>query len=32
MNRPNIIWLTLDSVRQDHTTMDGYRRDTAPNI
>jgi len=30
--KPNIIWLTLDSVRQDHTTMDGYRRETTPNI
>jgi uncharacterized sulfatase len=30
--RPNIIWLTLDSVRQDHTSMDGYHRDTTPNI
>lgn len=30
--KPNIIWLTLDSVRQDHTTMDGYHRETTPNI
>lgn len=28
----NIIWLTLDSVRQDHTTMGGYERETTPNI
>jgi len=32
MEKPNIVWLTLDSVRQDHTTMDGYHRETTPNI
>jgi arylsulfatase A-like enzyme len=31
-DRPNIVWLTLDSVRQDHTTMGGYRRETTPRI
>lgn len=31
-NAPNIVWITLDSVRQDHTTMGGYSRDTTPNI
>ena len=31
-NTPNIVWLTLDSVRQDHTTMGDYDRDTTPNI
>jgi len=30
--QPNIIWLTLDSVRQDHTTMGGYERETTPAI
>jgi len=30
--KPNIVWLTLDSVRQDHTTMGGYERETTPNI
>lgn len=30
--KPNIIWLTLDSVRYDHTTMSGYERETTPNI
>ena len=30
--RPNVIWLTLDSVRADHTTMGGYHRDTTPNM
>jgi uncharacterized sulfatase len=28
----NIVWITLDSVRADHTTMSGYRRDTTPNL
>lgn len=31
-DKPNIIWLTLDSVRYDHTTMSGYERKTTPNI
>lgn len=31
-NRPNIVWITLDSVRMDHTTMGGHTRDTTPNI
>lgn len=31
-SRPNIVWLTLDSVRQDHTSMAGYRRDTTPEL
>jgi uncharacterized sulfatase len=30
--RPNVVWLTIDSVRADHTTMDGYRRDTTPRM
>lgn len=29
---PNIVWLTIDSVRYDHTTMGGYERNTTPNI
>lgn len=29
---PNIVWLTLDSVRYDHTTMSGYGRKTTPNV
>jgi uncharacterized sulfatase len=32
MNRPNIVWLTLHSVRADHTSMQGYERDTTPRI
>ncbi|WP_256289029.1 sulfatase [Halobellus inordinatus] len=30
--RPNVVWITLDSVRQDHTSMAGYRRDTTPHL
>ena len=30
--QPNIIWITLDSVRGDRTTMADYDRDTTPNI
>jgi uncharacterized sulfatase len=30
--RPNVIWLTLDSVRYDHTSLSDYDRDTTPNI
>ena len=29
---PSVVWLTLDSVRADHTTMNGYRRDTTPRM
>lgn len=29
---PNIVWLTLDSVRSDHTTLGGYGRDTTPKL
>ncbi|MEA5388445.1 sulfatase-like hydrolase/transferase [Haloarculaceae archaeon H-GB11] len=29
---PNIVWITLDSLRYDRTTMSGYRRDTTPNL
>ena len=32
MKQPNIVWITLDSVRSDHTTVDGYKRDTTPNM
>jgi len=32
MASPNIVWITLDSVRADHTTMDGYKRDTTPRM
>jgi len=30
MSRPNVVWITLDSVRSDHTSLDDYRRDTTP--
>jgi len=29
---PNVVWVTLDSIRADHTTMGGYERDTTPNL
>lgn len=29
---PHLIWITLESVRADHTTVGGYRRDTTPNL
>ncbi|MFC6973772.1 sulfatase [Halomicroarcula sp. GCM10025709] len=32
MSRKNIVWITLDSVRSDHTSMDGYERDTTPTM
>ena len=32
MERPNIVWITLDSVRADHTTLDGYHRETTPEL
>jgi len=32
MAAPNIVWITLDSVRADHTSMDGYERDTTPRL
>ena len=30
--QPNIVWITLDSVRQDHTTLTDYERDTTPSL
>ncbi|KAB1191266.1 MULTISPECIES: sulfatase [Haloferax] len=30
--RPNIVWITLESTRADHTTMGGYGRETTPNV
>lgn len=29
---PNILWITLDSVRADHTSLHGYQRDTTPEL
>ncbi|TSD14055.1 sulfatase [Haloglomus irregulare] len=31
-SRPNIVWVTLDSVRQNRTTMGGHHRDTTPRL
>lgn len=31
-DRPNVVWVTLDSVRFDHTSLSGYSRDTTPNL
>jgi len=30
--RPNVLWLSLESVRADHTSLHGYSRDTTPNL
>jgi arylsulfatase A-like enzyme len=30
--RPNVLLLTLDTVRADHTSLGGYNRDTTPNL
>ncbi len=30
--QPNIVWITLDSLRADHTTLHGYDRDTTTAI
>jgi arylsulfatase A-like enzyme len=32
MRQPNVVWITLESTRADHTTMGGYSRDTTPNL
>lgn len=32
MHRPNIVWISLESTRADHTSMGGYSRDTTPNL
>lgn len=29
-SRPNVLWLSLESVRADHTSLYGYHRDTTP--
>jgi uncharacterized sulfatase len=31
-DRPNIIWVVIDALRADHTTMDGYIEDTTPEL
>jgi uncharacterized sulfatase len=30
--KPNIVWLTLESTRFDHTSLSQYHRDTTPNL
>jgi arylsulfatase A-like enzyme len=30
--RPNVVWISLESVRADHTSLGGYHRDTTPNL
>jgi len=30
MSRRNILWVTLESVRADHTSLNGYQRETTP--
>jgi arylsulfatase A-like enzyme len=30
--QPNILWITLDSVRADHTSTHDYHRDTTPEL
>ncbi|MFC7028079.1 sulfatase-like hydrolase/transferase [Halomicroarcula sp. GCM10025710] len=32
MVQRDIIWISLESVRQDHTTLGGHERDTTPNL
>lgn len=32
MDSPNVLWITLDSLRSDHTSLDGYERDTTPEM
>jgi uncharacterized sulfatase len=31
MNRPNVVWITVESTRADHTFLDDYERATMPN-
>jgi uncharacterized sulfatase len=30
--RPNVLWVTLESTRFDHTSLSGYERDTTPTL
>jgi uncharacterized sulfatase len=30
--KPNIVWITLDSIRADHTSVNGYSRETTPEL
>jgi uncharacterized sulfatase len=31
-NKKNVVWVTLDSVRADHTSVHGYDRETTPHM
>lgn len=31
-SEPNVLWVTLESVRADHTSLHGYRKETTPNL
>jgi arylsulfatase A-like enzyme len=31
-SRPNVLLIVLDTVRADHLSLNGYRRDTSPNL
>lgn len=30
--RPNVVWVTMESTRADHTSLEGYDRDTTPEL
>ena len=32
MGQRDVIWITLESARQDHTSLGGHERDTTPNL
>lgn len=32
MDRPNVLWISLESFRADHTSLLGYERDTTPEL
>lgn len=32
ISQPNILWITVDTLRYDHTSLAGYHRDTTPNL
>lgn len=32
MTSENVVWITVDSLRYDHTSLSGYHRETTPNL
>ena len=32
VSRPNLLLITLDTTRADHTSLDSYERDTTPRL